>query len=170
MSAQTASVAAKRCFPPIIDERARVLILGTLPGEESLRLQQYYAHPRNHFWPVIADVAGASRPDTYDDRVAMLRRHRIALWDVLASAERSGSLDSAIRNGVANDFETLFSRFPDIGAIAFNGQGAQALYRRHALQSRATHILLPSTSPTNTKPLAKKIRAWRDALGPVLVD
>lgn len=165
-----ATDAAKRCLPPIINDRARVLILGTLPGEESLRQQRYYAHPRNHFWAVIAAVAGEHLPDVYEDRIEMIKRRRIGVWDVLASADRSGSLDSAIRNAVPNDFATLFSRYPGIGAIAFNGQGARTLYRRHAPHADIRLILLPSTSPTNTRPLAEKVRAWRDALGPVLAS
>ena len=91
-------VLTKFSFPPIIGANARLLILGTLPGEESLRLRQYYGHPRNHFWPLIAAIFDKSLPAAYAERERLLKRNRSALWDVLESAERVGSLNSAIRN------------------------------------------------------------------------
>ncbi len=167
---------AKRCFPPIISEGARVLILGTLPGEESLRRAQYYGHPRNHFWPIIADALGEKLHENYERRVAMLTRNRLALWDVLASADRTGSLDSAIRGARANDFASLFRAHPSLTAIAFNGQPAHKFYRRHvARPNGAPHgerslIVLPSTSPAYTRPLDEKAALWREALRAVLRD
>ncbi len=97
----------KQSFPPFVDSRARILILGTLPGEESLRLQRYYGNPRNLFWRVLADVFAEPYVIEYEQQKAMLRRNRIALWDVLHSAERIGSLDSAIKNPVPNDIAKL---------------------------------------------------------------
>lgn len=159
--------ARKCCFPPIIDARARVLILGTLPGEESLRLQQYYGHPRNAFWNVIAHALGEKPASDYDKRVAMLLRHRLALWDVLSSADRTGSLDAAIRNPAPNDFAALFAARPRLRAMAFNGQTAKTLFRRHIISSAhqtAAEFLLPSTSPAYTMPVEEKAKRWRDAL------
>lgn len=164
----------KRCMPPIARRDARVLILGTLPGGESLRLQQYYGHPRNHFWPVMAALTGTQMPADYGARVAVLISHGIAVWDVLASAERAGSLDSAIRDGKPNPFAKFFADHTNVAAIAFNGQGAFGLFKRHVglasgpWAACAIHIL-PSTSPTHVRPLEDKIAAWRNSIGQ-LVD
>lgn len=166
---------AKRCFPPIISDGARVLILGTLPGEESLRRRQYYGHPQNHFWPIIADALGEKLHENYERRVEMLTRNRLAVWDVLAQAERSGSLDSAIRNARTNDFASLFCVHPKLKTVAFNGKGAQALYRRYVTRPSGnsdalTLMALPSTSPAYTRPLEEKSALWRSALCTALRD
>jgi TDG/mug DNA glycosylase family protein len=166
--------ALKYSFAPFVDSRSRVLILGTLPGEESLRLQQYYGHPRNHFWPLIAALAGEALPAEFAARKQMLQRNGIALWDVLESAERIGSPDSAIRNPTANSFEKLFDLFRNIEAIAFNGQKAQALFRRYVLkprivmEARFAMFELPSSSPLHTIPFEEKLVVWRERLGPYL--
>lgn len=168
--------ALKACLAPIIDQRARVLILGTLAGDESLRRQEYYGHRRNHFWPVIASAIGGPLHESYQHRVAMLTRNRLALWDVLASAERSGSLDSAIRNPIPNDFATLLQAHPSLRTIAFNGQRAHALYRRHIAglagvpHGRLTLAILPSTSPAHVRPLAEKAAQWKATLHAALND
>jgi TDG/mug DNA glycosylase family protein len=156
-------------LPPIIDDRSECLILGTLPGDESLRRKEYYGHPRNHFWPIIAQVMSTQLSADYRQRCAQILDHRYAIWDVLHAAERTGSLDTAIRNAKANDFASLFHSYPKLRMIAFNGKGAQALYRRHIAtradvpQDRVTTITLPSTSPAYVLPLAKKIQAWKIA-------
>lgn len=156
-------------LPPIIGDDARLLILGTLPGDESLRQQQYYAHARNYFWPLMAEVLRFDLPASYAERCAMLRDHGIAVWDVLSSAERDGSLDSDIRNAKPNDFAALFRRAPDLAAIAFNGQKAHELYRKRVAGRAATDLdrfavhVLPSTSPTYVKPLVDKAEIWRAA-------
>ncbi len=162
----------KYSFPPFADGGSRLLILGTLPGEESLRLQQYYGHPRNHFWPLIAALAGEELSAEFAARKSMLKRNRIALWDVLESAERIGSPDSAIRNPTANSFENLFESFPGIKTIAFNGQKARALFHRHIVkpglvsEARFTMLDLPSSSPLHTIPFEEKLAVWRELLGP----
>src|SRR5262245_54668581 len=99
----------KYSFPPIVSNGARLLILGTLPGEESLRLQQYYGHPRNNFWPLIAALSNKPLPERYEERTALLTANQWALWDVLEGAERIGSSDAAIRNPTANAFAELFA-------------------------------------------------------------
>lgn len=167
---------AKFSFPPIVTRDASLLILGTLPGEELLRLQQYYGHPRNHFWPLIAAIFGESVPSDYAARVALLKRHRCALWDVLESAERIGSSDAAIRNASVNPFATLLADYPNIRTIAFNGQKARDLFRRFVvkpglvpMENLAT-IDLPSSSPLYTKSLEEKLGVWRAKLAASLAD
>jgi TDG/mug DNA glycosylase family protein len=161
---------AKRGLPPIVNPGARTLILGTLPGEESLRRQQYYGHPQNHFWPLIAAFAGAPPPLVYADRIALLTKSGFALWDVLLAAERIGSLDSAIRNSKPNDFATFFRANPSIDTIAFNGQKARAFFGTHVAEDREIVgrgfrlLVLPSTSPAYVKPLAEKLQLWHLAL------
>ena len=141
-----------------------MLILGTLPGEESLRLRQYYGHPRNHFWPLIAAIFDKSLPAAYAERERLLKRNRSALWDVLESAERVGSLDSAIRT--ANAFAKFFADYPDIRTIAFNGQKARSLFRKYVVkqgviaESDFTLLDLPSSSPLYTKPFEEKLAVW----------
>jgi hypoxanthine-DNA glycosylase len=166
---------AKYSFPPIVTADAHVLILGTLPGEESLRLQQYYGHVRNHFWPLVAAVFNETLPLTYAERVNLLERNRCALWDVLESAERIGSSDAAIRNPTANPFTRFFADYPKIRTIAFNGQKARELFRRYVVkpgyvsEGKFATIDLPSSSPLYTKTLEDKLAVWRAKLAPVIL-
>jgi hypoxanthine-DNA glycosylase len=166
---------AKYSFPPIVTADAHLLILGTLPGEESLRLQQYYGHPRNHFWPLIAAIFGEAVPSDYSARIALLNRHGCALWDVLESAERIGSSDAAIRNATVNPFAAFLADYPNIRTIAFNGQKARDLFHRHVVrpghvpEQACTMIDLPSSSPLYTKSLEEKLGVWRAKLAGSLV-
>ena len=173
------TVAAVRSFAPIEGRRARVLILGTMPGVASLEAARYYAHPRNAFWPIVTTLLGeppeAPLPP-YRTRLARLRRAGIALWDVLAECERPGSLDGAIRRPSErpNDVVGLCARHPELRAIAFNGQTAARLYARHvaplaAVDEDIALLTLPSTSPAYAAlPLAEKRSRWHAALGPLL--
>ena len=112
---------------PNIDKDCRALILGSMPGVKSLEAQQYYAHPQNRFWPMMAHLLGEELPSAYEEKLAMLLRHHIALWDSIGSCEREGSLDSAIRDEQGNDFAALLQEYPGIRAIYFNGgKSAQA--------------------------------------------
>jgi hypoxanthine-DNA glycosylase len=160
----------KFSFPPIVVADARLLVLGTLPGEESLRRQQYYGHKHNAFWRLICAVFGKEPPAAYADREALLRGNRFALWDVLMSAERMGSSDAAIRNACTNDFAQFFGSYPSIKAIAFNGQKAEALFKRHVLkpgivpEKRFRMLALPSSSPLYTLPFEKKLAMWQTEL------
>ena len=160
----------KYSFPPIGPKNARLLILGTLPGEESLRRQQYYGHPQNHFWPLIAALANRELPPVYEKRLALLNVNRWALWDVLEGAERIGSSDAAIRNPTANAFADYFAANPAIEAIAFNGQKARDLFRRFVVKPGIVAagdfdlIELPSSSPLYTKTLDQKLAVWRSKL------
>ena len=155
-------------FPPVAPPRARVLVLGSMPSVESLNQGFYYAHPRNAFWRVMADVFTEPFPEDIPERVALLERHDVALWDVLESCERRGSLDSAIREPAANDFEALFERCPKIGRILFNGGTAERLFMKHgaAFLAGREWARMPSTSPAYTIPYERKLAQWRQALRP----
>lgn len=154
------------CFEAVAAPDARLLILGTMPSVESLRQSFYYAHPRNAFWPILADVFGERRPETVDEKKRLLIRHRVALWDVAHSCVRPGSLDSAIRDVVPNDFAALFARCPHIEKILFNGATAQKLFRRlvNAVPVNCAVAQMPSTSPAYTLAYERKLALWRDGM------
>jgi TDG/mug DNA glycosylase family protein len=156
-------------FPPISRQDARVLILGSLPGEESLSRQQYYAHRSNRFWWIMGELIGASPDLPYEARLERLKDSRIALWDVCAAAIRPGSLDASILpvSVEANDFLAFFSRHPALQLICFNGNAAGALFRRKVrLGVDFRTQQLPSTSPAHaTMPADQKLAAWRAVLG-----
>ena len=163
-----------RGFPPIEPKFARVLILGTLPSAESIRRGEYYAHPRNAFWPIAGALFGAGRELPYAARLRKLASRGVMLWDVLLAAHRPGSLDSAIhpRRRTANDLPALLARHPELKKIAFNGGPAEALFRRHVrekcgnLLGGVELVRLPSTSPAHaSRSAAKKLAIWRAALG-----
>ena len=158
-----------RSFKPIADSKAEILILGSMPGRASLAARQYYAHPRNAFWRIAAELLGFDSTLPYAKRVRALNAARIALWDVLRSCTREGSLDARIENGIANDFSTFFRSHGKIRHVFFNGATAEATFKRHVrptLGGRAVRYRrLPSTSPANASlSLARKIRAWRAIL------
>jgi hypoxanthine-DNA glycosylase len=153
-----------RGFPPMIDELAEVLILGSFPSAQSLTAHQYYANPRNAFWPITGELFGFDPGAPYETRLAALRSHRVALWDVLRACRRVGSADSAIdpKSLVVNDFAALFVRYPSITRVYFNGAKAAELYRRLAAQSDLVHYQrLPSTSPAHVMPPGAKLAAWQ---------
>jgi TDG/mug DNA glycosylase family protein len=153
---------AKRSFPPVIDARARVLVLGTLPGEESLRRGEYYAHPRNLFWPIIFTLFGEQPRSNYAERLAVLAAHRIAVWDVCEIGERERSADSNIRKERPNAIDRLLDEHPLIRAVAFNGTTARRLYDRHfPRRQQLTYLALPSTSPAHaTIGFSAKLARW----------
>jgi len=157
----------KRSFAPIENNEITVLILGTMPGERSLADQQYYAHPQNRFWRVIAKIAGRPAPDRYEDKVTMLLETGIGLWDVILNAERKGSLDSNIKNEHPNDLDKFIETHPSLKAVAFNGKGAEKLYSKYFTRKANIHyISLPSTSPANAIfTLEKLSKEWCAALG-----
>jgi hypoxanthine-DNA glycosylase len=153
---------AKRSFPPIVDARARILVLGTLPGEESLRRREYYAHPRNLFWPIVFGLFGATPARDYAERLAFVMAHRIALWDVCELGERDASADSSIRSERPNAIDRLLEAHPLIRAVAFNGTTARRLYDRHfARRADLAYLALPSTSPAHARlDFAAKLACW----------
>lgn len=146
------------------DASARVLILGSLPGVESLRQGQYYAHPRNAFWRLVGHVTGADLAALpYEDRLAHLRAAGIALWDVVASATRQGSLDTAIRDPELADLPGLVARLPSLNAVAFNGATAARIGRQQlaGAEGDVTLIDLPSSSPANARlSFEQKLDRW----------
>ena len=179
-----------RGLPPVIDARAHVLILGSFPSVRSLADGQYYANPRNAFWPIVEDVFGFDCAADYARRLAALQSHGVALWDVLGGCRRVGSADSAIdsKSLVVNDFAALFAEHRNITRVYFNGAKAADLYERFATaviasaakpgaadhRHQATAVIasaakpgaavnyqrLPSTSPANAIPRAAKLAAW----------
>jgi len=157
------------CFPPIAGRDAHTLILGSLPGQRSLHMQQYYAHPYNAFWKLIAAIFEAEGTLSYSRRVQVLKKHHIALWDVLEAAERPGSLDSSIvhASAQANDFAKFFRAHPRIRRVFFNGRKAEEMYRRFVLPKLGEEFAyiryesLPSTSPAHAgMTFAKKLDRW----------
>ena len=149
-------------LPPIAGRSARLLVLGSFPGVSSLDAQQYYAHPRNHFWPILSALWGVElMVMAYSARVAELERHGLALWDVYAGCRREGSLDSAIEDAAPNDLAALVARLPALRAIAHNGgESARAMRLTRAL-GLPVHRL-PSTSPANASwSFERKLAAWR---------
>ena len=151
----------KAAFSPVVDAQTRLLILGSLPGDASLKAAQYYAHPQNAFWRLTGGVIGrdlAALP--YADRLEALKAARIGLWDVIARAERQGSLDAAIRNAEAADLRRLIAELPELRAVGFNGGTAARIGRRSLAGVDVVLIDLPSSSPAFTKPFAEKAEAW----------
>lgn len=155
-------------FPLIAGPAVRVLVLGSMPGVRSLEAGRYYAHPQNRFWPFMGELLGAGPELPYPERCRRLVDAGVAVWDVLASCEREGSLDSAIRGEIANDFPALFATHPGIGTVLFNGAKAEASFRRLVTPALDRPDLayrrLPSTSPANaSQRAADKLAAWRQA-------
>lgn len=164
-------------FPPAAAPGVRLLILGSLPGQRSLEAQQYYAQPRNAFWPLTSSLFGVDAHASYAERLSSLNDRGVALWDVCGSAHRRGSLDQRIELQTvrANDFERFFEAYPDIRLICFNGETAARLYRRlvlPGLSARAAAIPalgLPSTSPAHAAlTFDQKREKWRSALASFL--
>lgn len=168
------STVRKVGLAPVIDANTRVLILGSLPGDESLRLQQYYANPRNHFWPIMADVLSFDLELPYEERLQALRARGVGLWDVLHSAERKGSLDGNIVKPVVNDFDGLTQQCPRLQMFLLNGSKSEVSFRRNVLPSQTIFAQAnipfrrcPSTSPVpgrNVPSYLEKLGMWRNAL------
>lgn len=166
-------VPTSKGFGPVTRPDALVLILGSLPGQMSLARSEYYAQPRNAFWPIMGRLVGASPGLPYAERLQRLIERRIALWDVCAEGRRPGSLDHRIDTGsaLANDFASFLLAHPHIRRICFNGAKAEWLYRRKVAPklpsplAEMRTVLLPSTSPAHAgMPLERKLEHWREAL------
>lgn len=154
--------AVKRGFPPIVDADTRVLVLGSLPGEASLAARQYYGNPRNAFWRLMEQVLDTPLVAlAYENRLAALKARGVGLWDVIAQAERPGSLDAAIRAPAANDLLALIQTLPALRLVAFNGGTAAKLGTRLIGGSVPT-LALPSSSPAHAaRSFEQKAQAWR---------
>ena len=156
----------KKSLAPVINDSSRVLILGSMPGEESLRRQQYYGYPQNQFWRLIAAVTGQTLPpDDYALRLSMLSAAGIALWDVIASCTREGSLDTMIRDEETNDLPGLIADYPGLNAVFFNGQKAASSFKKAYgftifEDAELDYGILPSSSPANTIGFKKKLEDW----------
>lgn len=157
-----------RSFPPIAAPDARLLILGSMPGVASLDAGQYYAHPQNAFWRIMGEIAGAGPDKDYKERERILHARGIAVWDVLKSCVRPGSLDADIRDEVPNDFAAFFAAHPGIVRIGLNGGKAAASFKAHAARfcpQGVTVTTLPSTSPAHAaRSFAEKCEMWRAGL------
>lgn len=155
--------ARKHSFPPVVDARVRLLVLGSLPGERSLAEQRYYAHPQNQFWALMSPVVGCDLAALgYDDRLAALLAARVGLWDVVASAQRTGSADATLAEVEPHDIAALAASLPELRAIAFNGGAAlrHGLRRLGDAAGAYAIVALPSSSPLHTAGLAAKAPAW----------
>ena len=155
-------MARKSSFPPVVARDTRVLVLGSLPGERSLAAGRYYAHPQNRFWHLIGKVVGVELgPLEYDERLAALLAAKVGLWDTVASAVRTGSLDAAIRQAEANPLAALAASLPELRAVGFNGQASAKLGMVQLAGSGLELLPLPSSSPAHAAmPLAEKERQW----------
>lgn len=161
--------ALDQSFPPVIAAGAYLLVLGSMPGVASLKASEYYAHPRNAFWRIMGDLFGAAPSLPYGERLQRLQGAGIALWDVIASCERLGSLDSEIVTGSVevNDFAAFFATYPSIRRVFFNGAAAESYFRRHVRPALPDSVArlelhrLPSTSPAHAaRNYAQKLAAW----------
>jgi hypoxanthine-DNA glycosylase len=170
MTILNAKAGRDRCLSPIVSADADALILGSLPGRKSLEMQQYYAHPQNTFWKLVAAIFDAESSLPYTRRVKILTANRIALWDVLAAAERPGSLDSSIvsASARANDFASFYRAHPHIRRVLFNGRKAEELYYRFVMPGLSAdfaglrYVPMPSTSPAHAgMTFAKKLERWK---------
>ena len=150
-------------FAPITPDNAKILILGTMPGTKSLELNQYYGHKQNNFWKFMFEILKEKFSTDYETRTALLIKNKIALWDVLQFCDREGSLDSAIKNEIANDFETFLETHSNINTILFNGQKAAAFFKKYVhLKKQYRLITLPSSSPANaSKTFESKLEEWK---------
>jgi hypoxanthine-DNA glycosylase len=162
-----------RCigFPPVAGAFARTLVLGTLPGAESLRQGQYYANRHNAFWRIMAELTGVASDAPYAARLDGLTKSGVALWDVCAAARREGSLDADISETIPNDFDGFFRAHPCVELICFNGQTAAKLFRRFVAPTLPASVrdiswaCLPSTSPAYAAMrFDRKLAHWREAL------
>lgn len=155
-------------FPPILPVKPHTLILGTMPGEKSLEANEYYAHPQNQFWKFMGDIYGAEQSLPYTQRIEILKKQNIAVWDVLQTCIRKGSMDSDIKNPIVNDFANFYNKNPTIALVVFNSLVAEKLYKRlvlHTLTQQIEYRRVPSPSPANARlNYADKLALWKETL------
>ena len=156
-----------RSFDPIIDNHSKILILGSMPGPESIRKNEYYGNPRNQFWRISYQIFDSKPESSYEKRTEFLLKKGIALWDVLQGCQREGASDSKITNEKPNDFQTFFERYRNLKCVFFNGSKAEKLFKKHIgfeIPQIELFKRLPSTSPTpgkNVKSFYEKIEEWK---------
>ena len=153
-------------FAPIADKNSRILILGSMPSVMSLHRGQYYGNPQNAFWRLMEELLDETFHDDYAQRTALLLRHGVALWDVLRSCERAGSLDSNIKRPEVNDFTAFFDAHPRISRVYLNGGKAYALFKKHVgfTFPGIEFARLGSTSPAHAVPFEERLVDWRRIL------
>lgn len=157
----------KEGFPPLIDKNTKILVLGTMPGDRSLRTGEYYANPTNQFWKLIFRIFNSGMPVyNYEEKVGLLLKNKIGLWDVLSKAQRTGSLDSNILNEEFNDFHQFFMTYPNVKILIFNGQKPADYFKaKNSLIQDKEYLVLPSTSSANTtRTFDYKLKEWEAAL------
>jgi len=159
-----------KSFEPVFAPQARVMIVGSMPSVKSLADGEYYAHPRNAFWPIMFDIFGVEPTRDYGAKKAMIRENDLALWDVAEACEREGSLDSNMRDITYNDFASLFEKCPHIHTVLCNGGTAHTLFAKSGNARGKTVIRMPSTSPAYTMPYQKKLAIWKETLLSALND
>ena len=157
-----------RSFDPVFAPDAKVMIVGSMPSVKSLADAQYYAHPRNAFWPILFDIFGEEPHTDYGRKKELIRQNGLALWDAAACCCREGSLDSNMRDVVYNDFDALYAQCPNIHTVLCNGGTAHALFIKSGYAGERTVIRMPSTSPAHTMPYEKKLTVWKETLRSVL--
>ena len=152
-----------KSFAPFADRRSKILILGTMPGPVALKKREYYGFSGNHFWKIIARLFHVKKPLTYPEKIRLLKKNKIALWDVFKSCERSGAADSAIARAELNDIPGLLKRYPNIKTIFLNSRMAEKIFLEHfAASVKIPFYYLPSTSPANAAvSFSKKFLAWK---------
>lgn len=148
-------------FAPIINSDCKTLVLGSMPGKESLRKNEYYGYPRNAFWKIMFQLLGEEFTDDYAKKKHLLLSNNIALWDVISNCERQGSLDSSIKSDAPNDFALLYKSYPKIKHVFFNGAKSYDTYRcKVGFDDVKTYTRLPSTSPANAIKIDIKLTDW----------
>ncbi len=155
----------KYSFPPLIDDKCKILILGSLPGEKSLEMQQYYAFPQNLFWKIMFEICEQEFSENYEIKCNMLLKNHIALWDMVYSGDREGSLDTAIKNEEANDLKSFLKNYPSISKILLNGKKAESVFKKNFKDIDILTITMPSTSPANARmSYIDKLSIWKSAI------
>ena len=160
----------KKAFTPFIDNHSKILILGTMPGEKSLELQEYYGNRGNQFWKLLLTMFDLPLTHDYNSKLKFLQDYGIAIWDVLEYCEREGSLDSRIKNEVPNDFKSFYKNHPQIKHVFFSSKNAAAYYDKYVGRSEAiSYDILPSPSGANaTKSFAEKLEIWKEKILPLI--
>lgn len=156
-----------KSFDPVIDDETQIIILGTMPGEKSLKKGEYYADPKNQMWKILSEVFGSDFVNsTYQTKLALLKKHKVGLWDVIHECERVGSLDQNILEYVPSDLKTLISRYPELKTIGFNGANPHKLYIKLVKEELPLRfVILDSTSSAHAKKsLKEKAEGWKQLI------
>ncbi len=159
-----------RSFEPVYSPEAVVMIVGSMPSVKSLADSQYYAHPRNAFWPMMFEIFDTEPTSDYEAKKELIRTHGLALWDVAGICEREGSLDSNMRDIQYNDFAALYEKCPNIHTVLCNGGTAHSLFMKSGYAGNRRVLRMPSTSPAYTMAYEKKLAVWRAALEEALKE